>query len=147
MRTINDFEKTENFLASKLISAQLDSFHVHSVELQLHFLGDSPDGLQSYWLCMTGDISLTEGEDVYHDRAEVIANLYALIGQRITSVKIEDGNVLSLCCDSKVITTGMDDDSLEVVWSLTPESPDPYADHSWSVTLTDESELVMSMAS
>jgi len=146
MRIINDFEKTESFLAGKLVGAQLDSFRVHSLELQLNFLGESVDGLQSYWLCMTGDVRLSDGESVYHDRAQVIAGLYALIGQKISAVKIEDESALSLCCEGKVITISTDDESLEVVWSFTPELPDPHVDHSWSVTLTDESELVMSMA-
>jgi hypothetical protein len=51
--------------------------------------------------------------------------------------------VLELCIGDKVLTICVDDEAFEVVWSVTPESPDPYAEHDWSVTFTDESELVM----
>lgn len=146
MKNINDVEKTENFVACKMVDARLDSFRVYSLELQLNFLGETSKGLQSYWLCTTGNVSFFDGGDIYRDRADVVANLYHLLGQKITAVKIEAGGALLLYCDGKVVTARTDEESLEVVWSLTPESPDPNAEHGWSVTLTDNSELILSIS-
>lgn len=147
MQNINDVEKTKSFVACKLVDAQLDSFRVYSLELQLNFVGDETDeGLRSYWLCITGNVSFFDGEDTYLDRADVVANLYHLLGEKITGVEIEAGGALLLYCDGKVVTARTDKDNLEVVWSLTPESPDPNFRHGWSVTLTDNSELVLSIS-
>jgi len=145
MTIINDFAKTESFLESKLINAQLDSFRVYSIELQVNFLANSSEGKQSYWLSATGDISLCDGDYVCRDRSEVIEKLHGLIGHKISAVKIETNGALAISFGSKVLTICLDDEAFEVIWSVTPESPEPYTDHEWSVTLTDESELVMSL--
>lgn len=143
MAVINDYVTTEGFLSDKLLGAQLDSFRVYSVVLQMDFIADSDTGLRSYWLSATGDVSITEQSDVYRDRSEVLSSLYGLIGQRVSSVQIEDGGVLALSIGDKVLAIGMNDQTFEIVWSVTPESPEPYAEHDWSVSYTDESELVM----
>ncbi len=143
MTTINNYVKTEGFLGDRLLGSKLDSFRVYSVELQLNFLGDTGKGLQSYWLSAMGNVSVFDKSNIFQDRPEVLANLYGLMGQNIKAVNIKDNGVLELCIGSKVITVCGDDEDFEVVWSVTPESPTPYAEHDWSVTFTDESELVM----
>jgi len=143
MATINNYVKTEGFLVDRLLGAKLDSFRVYSIELQLNFLGDTSEGLQSYWLSAMGNVSLTDRSNTFQDRPEVLANPYGLMGQNIKAVNIKDNGALELCVGNKVLTICIDDEAFEVVWSVTPESPDPYVEHDWSVTLTDESELVM----
>jgi hypothetical protein len=144
MVVINDYAETEEFLSGKLLGVQLDSFRVYSAVLQIDFIADSDIGLRSYWLSATGEVSITDQSCVRRDRSEILSMLYGLIGQRVSAVKVEDGGALTLCIGDKVLVAGMDDQAFEIVWSVTPESPEPYAEHDWSVTYTDESELVMS---
>ena len=147
MRTINDFKKTENFLVSKLLSAQLDNFRVYSAVLDLNLLIEVNGDLESRCVSITGDVSISDGINIHHKFSEIVASVYDLIGARVTSVKIEQDGTLTLCFGDKALTVKLDHESSEIIWSVTPESPDPYEEHNWSVTLTDESELVMSQAS
>ncbi len=143
MPLINDFKETKIFLSNKLIGAQLDNFRVYNLELQLNFISSSNIGLKSYWLCVTGEIKIICKKNIYSNRSEVIAFLHSIIGQKVESIDIEYGGILSIFYSGTVIKVSMDDESLEVVWSLTPESPNSYVKNNWSVIFTDESDLVM----
>ena len=143
MAVISDYVETEKFLSDKLLQAQLDSFCVYSIELQINFLGDSDAGKRSYWLSAMGNVSITDQHGVYRNRSEILSSLHGLIGQSVNTVKIEDDGVLTLSIGDKVLAIGMNDETFDIVWSITPESPEPYAEHDWLVAYTGESELII----
>ena len=147
MRTINDFKKTEAFLVDKLLSAQLDNFCVFSTVLDLNLLIETDGGLENRCVSITGDVCVSDGVNVHHEFPEIVRSVYNLIGERVTSMRIDQDGTLTLCFGDKALTVKLDYESSEVIWSVTPESSDLYEEHSWSVVLTDESELVMSQAS
>ena len=143
MPIINNLEETEKFISNKLIGAQLDMFCVYSIDLQLNFLAEVEGDLQDVWLSMTGRVHLYSAKKQINKRSEIIARLHSLLGQRVSFVKIEKEGFLSIHFTDGILTTGMDNDNLEIVWSLTPKSSDIYQQNEWSVILTDEADLIL----
>lgn len=145
MTIINDYDRTETFLRSKLLGAQLDTFQVYSSVLQIDFfVGFMPGRSGSCWLSTLDNISISSDAALFNDRRTVIAELYDLIGQDIKDVKIESNGSLVLSIGGKVLTASLDEDSVEdESWSVTPDSPDIYAEHEWLVALAEGPELVL----
>ena len=141
---INNLEETEKFISNKLIGAQLDMFCVYSIDLQLNFLAEVAGDLQDIWLSMTGRVHFCSAKKQIDKRSQVIACLHSLIGQRVSFIKIEQKGLLSIHFADGILTTGMDNDNLEIVWSLTPKSSNIYQQNEWSVILTDEVDLILS---
>ena len=144
MIIIYDYDKTESFLKSKLLGAQLYSFQVYGSVLQVEFfVGFMPERKGSCWLSTSDTISILSDSGVFNNRRTVIAELYDLIGQDVTDVKIESNGSLVLNIGGKLLTSSVDEDSVEnESWSVTPDSPDIYANHDWYVCIEDK-ELIL----
>lgn len=141
MRVLNDYPKTTSYLSEKLHGAQLDTFRVSSLVLDLAFLARTDAGLQERWLSLSCDVSLSLGDRVLRQRADVVGGLYELIGQKVQTIEIGQPGRLSIRLGDAVLTTQTDSDPLEVIWSVTPENPNIWDDHVWSVSYTDDLNL------
>jgi len=140
---INDILKTEEFLRSKLLHAYIDCFRVYSIELQVNFLKQTDTEIQSCWLSVMEGITVTDSSEGISDSGNVLTSLHGLIGDKVGSVEILANGSLSIAFGSKVLKVFSDEPNFEMVWKVTPETPEPYAKHPWSVTFTDRSELVI----
>lgn len=137
MENINDYMGSQKFLGAKLVGTELDSFRVYNSILELSFRGK-----EDCWLTITGEIVL-DGKCVEHSAA--LTTFHEIIGDKVAKLKIDSRGCLSIDFDkgrNVVCTVG---DSFEDVWSVSPNSSNPYGDHKWCVTLTDEAELVLSI--
>lgn len=145
MPIINDYVKTENFLKDKLLGAQLDTFQVYSLVLAIDFyVGSLPGRKGSCWLSTSDRISISSDIGVFNDRRTVLAELYDLIGEYVKDVKIESNGSLVLNIGGKLLTASLDEGGADdESWSVTPDSPDIYAEHDWLVALAEGSELVL----
>ena len=142
---INDYKATESFIADKLIGAQLDSFLVHSIALDLTLLcdyigtnihGDVKHDLQRCYLGAGAEICVIDGQKVYKERSEVVGRLYSLIGQEISSVKINSEGDVAITISGKEIVLSKDDDpNLEFAWTFSPNSSSIFDDHEWIVIM------------
>jgi frataxin-like iron-binding protein CyaY len=140
-----------------LCGTQLDSFRVSSTVLEINFLR-LPKARKlplSIWLSVTGPAALLENEgigskiqsshekDAFFDaRERLIGLLYRLIGETVITTSINFNGVLQVQFEHSSLALFYDDEPSEEVWAITSETPEPYADQSWVVCLTDEPNLV-----
>jgi hypothetical protein len=140
-----------------LLGAQFDRFRVSSTVLELSFLRlpkvrDLPI---SVWLTLTGSadflknesvastaLAINGNDDFFDAREKLLGLLYRLIGKTVELVYIDPDGVLQLQFESTSIVFFSDKNVGEEVWAVTSETPEPYAEQSWAVTLTDDQDLV-----
>ena len=145
MTAIYDAPQVETFLRKKLVGAQLDSFQVYSLLLNIDFLAASDVGLQSCWLSTLGDVWVSRNSANYRERSDVLVQLYQAIGQKVRDVTVEENGGLRIHFGKWFLAVELNKVNFETVWALTPNSPDPTANHEWRVALTDEAELIGSL--
>lgn len=141
-----------------MIGAQIDCFQVYSTVLNISFnkLPKAHNLPVNLWLSATGKITFLETEnaasneikklgksdDFFDSREKLLGQLYRLIGKEIIEIDIDPSGVLELHLGSGNLIFAGDEVNFEEIWSVTSDTPEPYANHDWAVTLTDERQLV-----
>lgn len=150
-------QSAEEALQEILRGAHLDSFHVRERELTLCFVsGDTAGDRPVYVWLMTGAAALVcgsdlvrwpappEGDDGFRaGRAELLPDLYRLVGQSVAAVAIAGDGALSVSFSERsfVLTPGVGED--EEVWRVTDRTPDTFDAEGWRIALADDGSLAL----
>lgn len=152
-----DINKARQAAATLLIGAQFDRFDVSSLVLNICFvrLPKVAELPINVWLSAAGravfidksgvptnSVPESDSDDFFASREKLLGQLYRLIGKEITEIDIDPSGILELHFESGNLIFAGDETDLEEIWSITSDTPEPYAKHDWAVTLTDERELV-----
>ena len=81
--------------------------------------------------------------DFFQLRSEALSSLYSLIGKEVSGVKIASDGAIAIQIEDKILSADRDQDEMEVIWSLTSDTPAPFVSHDWSITLNDQNELTV----
>jgi len=138
-------DEANTVLKSLLEGAQLDRFTVFNLELDLCFYrADTP----LIWLSTLQKVSLAlpskrpaECPDVQANRREVLPELYGMIGEFVSQVSVAVSGALEIQFGNGARLSIADFDADEFLWSVTSDSPGPFVDHDWVVSLFDTGEL------
>jgi hypothetical protein len=139
-----------------LRGAQLDSFHVRSVDLTLCFFnGDADDKPVYVWL-QTGAMALVCGADLtewpaapadsaaFHARrAELLPMLYGLIGDSVAAVAIAPDGALSVSFTERSLILAPGAEELDEIWSVTDRTPDTFDPEGWRIVLANSGKLTI----
>ena len=154
---IRQVENAEEALGALLAGAELSHFQTYSLVLNLCFrkLPKTDNLPVEVWLSATGratfiaktgvptnNVPDSESDDFFDSREKLLGQLYRLIGKEITEIDIDPSGILELSFEKGNLIFAGDETDLEEIWSVTSDTPEPYAKHDWAVTLTDERELV-----
>jgi hypothetical protein len=152
---ISDY-KIANEVINKLIPGMtLDSIHAYGVLIVLELFRVNAASLNkpvSVKIEITGDlqinsiskanhIAVDKGIDFFLARANALPDLYALIGQEITSARVTNLNELELISNGKLILAKADVDPYEVVWEVKSDTSIDKEKNLWSVLLDDSNTL------
>lgn len=160
--SVSDSTVARRVVSDLLVGTRLDSLRVYSMVLYLCFerIEEDPRLPRDLWVSGTGRISsngdstplgsslasaneLSCTDEFFKHRADVIKEIYLLIGHTVETVQIDEDNKLIINFAQTAITFGKDVTDLEVIWSVMSESADESVPHEWYVGLTDTSELVV----
>lgn len=146
-----------------LVGTTLDSVRAYSIALCLCFerIEDYPDLPRQVSVWGTGRVlpvrsngstlnsnpstasELSCADEFFKQRADVIRQLYLLIGSRVDSVCVDEESKLIILFSEIGISFGKDTDNLEEVWSVKDDLFDASAHRDWYVGLKDTNELVV----
>ncbi len=143
VRTINNYIETQKKLTEMLVSKQIDSFQVFSLEIRFNFTSTENDKYGSCWLCTTGKIEIANKSSVFDSRPEVISRIYEALGDEVSDVSLLKTGAIEIHFSEFKLRISPQLENLETIWSLTPGTPDPFGNHEWSIFMTDCSELVL----
>lgn len=137
-----------------LVGATLDNFRVHSLALDLNFLRLPKIGILpvSIWLCCTGQVSYSSytpsndtaqgaDSDFFSTRTETLGYLFGLIGNQVIGIDIGSDGTLSLKFQNGELLVNGEQPDLDMIWTIASDSPQPYGDQKWVVTLSAQGEL------
>lgn len=150
-------QSAERALQQILRGAQLDSFHVRSVDLMLCFFnGESGDDKPVYVWMQTTAAALICRSDLtewpaapshsaaFHEqRGDLLPRLYRLIGDSVDSVAIALDGALSLNLTEHSIVLVPGPQELEEIWSVTDQTPDTFDAQGWRVALASDGKIAL----
>lgn len=142
---MEQLEVANEKLNNQLLEAQLDRVITSSIEMCICFISNTVPS-REIWLTTTGRAISTEldsVEDFFEQRGKFLPLIYSLIGKTVESVNVDDTGKLSLKVGDSTIFISSDEESLEEVWSVTPDGYSPYQEYEWFVTYTDSEELLV----
>ena len=150
-------KNAEEAVKTLFTGSQLSHFQVYSIVINLCFrklpklIGHPVES----WLNSTGriafvsklesisnDIVADKDYDFFDSRERVLEEVYRLIGKEVLEIDIDPTGILELRFETGNLIIAGDETDLEEIWSVTSDTPEPYGDQDWAITLTDQGELV-----
>jgi hypothetical protein len=128
-----------------LLNGQLDRFVVFGLELQVCFLVAPTN--REVWLSTTAPANFGIRElknDFLSERSDFISQLYFKVGKSVSNIRIAENGELFVDLEGSTFSVCPDGDDFEEIWSITSDTASPYAEHEFSITLTDKNVLVVS---
>ncbi len=153
-KILRDAKEAINIL---LLGAQLDSLRVFSSVIDINFLRlpKVKNVPTSVWLSVTSQVQFwpsstqvtnvikaSGDDDFFQSRKKALVDIYSVIGNTVTAIDIDPSGVLELYFDVGTLSLAGDPADLEEIWSITSDTPEPYGNQDWAITLTDQRELV-----
>lgn len=154
---LDEIEKIANQIQFVLQGAVIDELRIFSTVMYIGFYraGAEENLPNSIWLSILDDAVLSEGagfscnlsSDTFFDRrAQLLSELYKLMGSKITLVEIKSPGFLVIHFGDNVLTCFYEVDDNEVedeVWSITSDNPLPYEEHTWDISLDKSGEFYL----
>jgi hypothetical protein len=156
----NSIERAQGALSKLLCGTTLDSIRAYSVVVQLGFFrsDDKGDLPREVWLTTTGSLRLIGANDdtsqsldgcqernFFEQRANVLKEIYMLIGKSVSSININMGGNLNIELGGKTLVASPDSENYEEVWAVMSDTPAADQDHQWYVGLDDTYEMIVRM--
>lgn len=138
MDRINDFELITEKAKEYLAGACLDKIVVYSVVVQLCFM--APNNNSYIWISACGDCFFDEHQDkldFFENRKYFIKEVYGVMGRGIESIGILPDGSLRLYLDNHSILFSANDEDSEIIWSITSDTPAPFENHRFSISLVE----------
>jgi hypothetical protein len=146
---LDQIEKIANQIQFVLQGTVIDELRIFSTVLYIGFYrAEVEENLpNSIWLSILDDAVLSVGanfpcnlsSDTFFDRrAQVLSDLYKLMGSKVTLVEITSPLSLVIHFGDNALRCfyeGEDDEVEDEVWSITSDNRVPYEDHTWDITL------------